>query len=144
MLHRIMMDMTQEIGEMAEQMSRGDLRVTAQASGRAHGTHGDADAAHVEPCRRPAMASPESQKQMEATRRRMEAMMRHARMTPGAKMSLPLVVVGAGLLRGRTVRSQQTQQAWWRRLTAVTGARATVGALHTNAIDEQAAWPGPS
>lgn len=25
MLHRIMMDMTQEIGEMAEQMSRGDL-----------------------------------------------------------------------------------------------------------------------
>lgn len=49
------------------------------------------------------MVSPESQKQMEAMRRRMEAMMRHARTTPGAKMSLPLAVVGAGLLRGRTV-----------------------------------------
>jgi hypothetical protein len=86
MLYRIMKDMTAEMDRMTEQMSGGDLpadqrkqmgeRMQRMATlmGRMSGLAAQA-----------AMADPESQKQMEEMRREMDAMMRDARMTPGAK-----------------------------------------------------------
>ncbi len=79
MLYRIMKDMTQEMGEMAEQMARSDL--TAEQR-RQMGQRMERMATLMRRmaglASRPAMANPESQKQMEEMRKQMDEMMRDA------------------------------------------------------------------
>ena len=86
MLYRIMKDMTQEMGRMAEQMSRSDLT----AGEREHiARRMQRMATMMERmsglAARPAMADPQSQKQMEEMRKQMDEMVRDPRMTPASK-----------------------------------------------------------
>jgi hypothetical protein len=86
MLYRIMKDMTQEMGAMAEQMSRSDLTADQREQ---MGQRMKRTATMMERmsglAARPAMANPESQRQMELMRKQMDEMMRDARMTPEAR-----------------------------------------------------------
>ena len=86
MLYCIMKDMTQEMAKMADEMSRGDL--TAEQR-RQMGQRMEPMATLMRRmsglAARPAMADPESQKQMEKMRKEMDAMMRDPRMAPATK-----------------------------------------------------------
>lgn len=106
MLYRI-------IAEMAEQMSRGDLTGEQRMQvGERMERMATLMRRMSSLAARPAMANPESQKQMEAMGRETDAMMRHARMRPGAKRALRSLLAQSYCGKER-LWPRQTQQAWW-------------------------------
>jgi hypothetical protein len=85
-IYQMMKDMTQEMGAMTEQMSRGELTPEQRAQmGRRMGLMSTMMRRMSGLEARPAMKEAEWQKQMNQMRKQMDEMMRDSSMKPGAK-----------------------------------------------------------